>query len=73
MTQFFRPYNSKLFSEDQCTRALRAMEYEVEKAAQLLKIDKLIEMGLCADRSSAARALASNEWNVTETALKLVS
>lgn len=61
------------FSQEQCSKALRLSDYDVDKAIEYLKIDKLIEMGLCVDRSIAARALTSTDWNVNEAALKLVS
>ncbi|KAI6173971.1 Non-specific protein-tyrosine kinase [Aphelenchoides besseyi] len=60
-------------STDQCTKALKASGYEVEQAIRHLKVEKLMETGLCAERSVAVQALNASNWNVNDAAIRLVS
>ncbi|KAI6205856.1 Non-specific protein-tyrosine kinase [Aphelenchoides besseyi] len=60
-------------SNDQCARALKSSGYEVEQAIRHLKVEKLMETGLCAERSVAVQALNASNWNVNDAAIRLVS
>lgn len=63
----------QFFSVEQCSKALKANGYEVRDAVNFLKVEKLLEMGLCTDRSAAIRALTANDWDVNNAAIQLVS
>jgi hypothetical protein len=58
---------------DQCRSALRRYDFDVDRTARELKIERLIEMGLATDRDLATSALDSCQWNVNEAANRLIS
>ncbi|KAF7634911.1 hypothetical protein Mgra_00005653 [Meloidogyne graminicola] len=60
-------------SIEQCRQQLWRNQFDVEKAIQQLKIEKLLEMGLATDRELASSALDSENWNVNAAANRLCS
>ena len=62
-----------IFRPEQCARALKAANYEVAEAVQRLKIEWLLESGLCSERTHAERTLSATKWNLNDAAIRLVS
>ncbi|KAI6191231.1 Non-specific protein-tyrosine kinase [Aphelenchoides bicaudatus] len=60
-------------SEFECKKALKESGYEVNEAVHLLKVEKLIEIGICTDRPTAVRALTANNWDVNATAIAVLN
>ncbi|KAH7694759.1 Protein kinase domain containing protein [Aphelenchoides avenae] len=60
-------------SVEQCRAALRRHDFDVDRTVRELKIEKLLETGLAADRDLAASALDSCQWSVNDAANRLIS
>uniref|UniRef100_A0A1I7RKU2 non-specific protein-tyrosine kinase n=1 Tax=Bursaphelenchus xylophilus TaxID=6326 RepID=A0A1I7RKU2_BURXY len=59
-------------STDQCTKALRANEYEVPRAIQHLKLEKFMELGLSPTKEAAQTLLHKHNWDLNAAACSLV-
>ncbi|CAD5228232.1 unnamed protein product [Bursaphelenchus okinawaensis] len=64
--------NADFASHEQCTKALRAHEYEVEKAVQFLKLAKFMELGLSPSKEAAQLILNNHQWDLNAAASSLI-
>jgi len=67
--QIFPPL--QLISAEQCRHFLLRNGFDVDKAVQELKVEKLLEMGLATDRAAATSVLDCEQWDVNAAANRL--
>lgn len=58
-------------SPEQCRHFLLRAGFDVDKAVQELKVEKLLEMGLATDRAAATSVLDCEQWDVNAAANRL--